>query len=169
MWRCSRVRCVVAITFCTTTLSGYGFDTTGLVQTTSPGWTTFVLVWDASVQHCDARGSPSKLTYVAADTPDRALCFDGTQGAAVCQSCSSDYNCGLTSTAVWSLLNTLNPCSGLVYTVTGGTRARTSIISLTCDMTVAGLTFTSSSENPGLTCVCRNAKSELFVCARMYV
>ena len=94
---------------------------------------TFVLVWDASVQHCDARGSPSKLTYVAADTPDRALCFDGTQGAAVCQSCSSDYNCGLTSTAVWSLLNTLNPCSGLVYTVTGGTRARTSIISLTCD------------------------------------
>lgn len=135
---------------CTSLLSGSRFNLTGLMRTSAGGG------WVYSVS-----GSSYYINFCG-DTPDRALCLDSTmsQGAGVCQLQNGGaYNLGVTSSAAWSILDSTNPCAGVVYTVSQGDPSggcsgpRKSIISLACDPTVPGLSFTSLNENPTCTCV----------------
>ena len=164
---------------CTTSLNGYGFNLTGLMRTSAPGWSYYVSPHTYYVNFCGgvcarrrrAVTHDVQLIHVHAhaDIPDRALCLDGTvsQGAAVCQQADDNrysgdasfwntINLGLTNSATWSALNSTNPCAGVVlqYNVpwaNGRYFERNSIISLVCDPTVSGITFSSVQEASILT------------------
>ena len=161
---------------CTTSLNGYGFNLTGLMRTSAPGWSYYVSPYIYYVNFCGGvcarrrrshtRSNDSRAlarAHTNADMPDRALCLDDTvsQGAAVCQHMDNSgdaswnsFNLGTTSSATWSALNSTNPCAGVVYNLpaaAGSNCARKSIISLVCDPTVSGITFSSIHEHPTCT------------------
>jgi hypothetical protein len=101
---------------CTASFSGYLFNLSGLVRTTSPAWSANV---------------PDPLYFnFCADQPDWAFCDTGGPPTGACLASNNVFyhgqyystgplNFGTTSTGVWALIDGGNPCLGVTYALSG--------------------------------------------------